>query len=102
MKKKEFLIKGATILVYQEGDWLDFLMQIKSTRLYQCTTIKGKIEDVTEEDAIDIWNRYYKKISKLDAKWRATLKKASKMRKPRRKRNVNSSEITEPLIRVIN
>lgn len=102
MKKKEFLIKGATIMVLQQGDWLDFLMQIKSTRFFHCTTIKGKIEDVTEEDAIDIWNRYYKKISKLDAKWRATLKKASKMRKPRRKGIVNSSEITEPLIRVIN
>lgn len=101
MKKKEFTVNGATILVLQVNGRLDFSMQIKSLRFFHCTTYKGEIEDVSEEDAIEIWNRYYKKISKLDAKWRAKLKKPSKLDKPRRKRNVNSSESSEPLIRVI-
>lgn len=101
MKKKEFKVNGATILVLQEGDRLEFSMQIKSLRLFQCTTYKGKIEDVTEENAIDIWNRYHKKVGKLDDAWIAKLKKHSKRRKPWKKRKEGSSESSEPIIREI-
>lgn len=101
MKSKNFNYKGATILVLQQDDWLDFLMQIKTTRLFHCTTIKGKIEDVTEEDAIDIWNRYYKKISKLDDAWKAKLKKHSRGRKHWQKKKKTTTESSEPVIRVI-
>lgn len=101
MKKKEFKVNGATILVLQEGDRLEFSMQIKSLRLFQCTTYKGKIEDVTEEDAIDIWNRYHVEIRQKDDAWRKKMKKLSKRRKPWRKRKEDSSESSVPIIREI-
>ena len=101
MKKKEFTVNGATILVLQADDWLDFSMQIKSLRFFHCTAYKGKIEDVTEEDAIDIWNRYHVEIKQKDDAWRKKMKKLSKRRKPWRKWKKGSSESSEPIIREI-
>jgi hypothetical protein len=101
MKQKEFKVNGATILVLQTDGWLDFSMLIKSTRYFHCITYRGKIEDVTEEDAIDIWNRYHKKVGKLEDAWIAELKRHSKRQKPWRKRKKGRSESSEPIIREI-
>jgi hypothetical protein len=101
VKKKEFTVNGATIMVLQVDDWLDFSMQIKSLRFFHCNTYKGKIEDITEEDAIETWNRYHEKVGKLDDAWIAELKKNSRRRKPWKKRKKSSSDSSEPLIREI-
>ena len=101
MKCKKYYFKGATILVLQADDWLDFSMLIKSTRYFHCTTYRGKIEDVTEEDAINIWKRYHKKVGKLEDAWIEKLKKHCKRRKPWRKGKKGSYESSEPIIREI-
>ena len=101
MKKKEFTVNGATIQVLQVGDSLDFSMQLKSPRLFHCTTYKGKIDDVTEEDAIDIWNRYHLEVIQKDIAWREKMEIRSKRRKSWRKRKESSSENSEQLIREI-
>ena len=101
MKRKEFIVNGATILVLQVDRWLVFSMQLKSQRLFHCTTYKGKIGDVTEEDAIEIWNQYHVEINQKDEAWRERMKKRSKRRKSWRKRKESSSENSEQLIREI-
>lgn len=98
MKKKEFTVNGATILVLQVDDWLNFSMQIKSLRFFHCATFKGKIDDVTEDDAIEIWNRYHTEITQKDEAWIAKL---FKRRKTWQKRNKSSSDSSKPLIREI-
>lgn len=99
--RKEFTVNGATILVLQMDRWLVISMQLKSQRLFHCNTYKGKIGDVTEEDAIEIWNQYHVEINQKDEAWRERMKKRSKRRKSWRKRKESSSESSEQLIREI-
>lgn len=101
MKTKEFIVNGATIYALQIGDSVAFHMSIKTCRCFHCVTLKAKIEDMNEQDARNIWNRYYRKIKKQDDAWRAELKKHSKSRKPRWKRKKSDSDGTEPVIREI-
>ena len=98
MKTKEFIVNGATIYALQNGDSVDCFMSIKTSRCFHCVTLEAKIEDITEEDAKNIWNRYYQRIKKQDDAWRAKLKGHSKSRKPKRKKSDNDSE---QVIRVI-
>ena len=101
MKRKEFVVNGATLYTLQIGDSVAFYMSIKTCRCFHCITLKAKIEDITEQDAKNIWNRYYRKIKKQDDAWRAELKKRSKSRKPRWKRKKFDSDGSEPVIREI-
>lgn len=101
MKHKKFEVMGATVLVLQKGDSVAFYMSIKTCRFFHCVTLKAKIEDITEEDAKNIWKRYYQIIKKQDDAWRAKLKKRSKSRKPRWKRKMSDSDGSEPVLREI-
>ena len=101
MRNKEFVVNGATIYALQIGDTVDFYMSIKTCRCFHCVSLKAKIEGITEQDARNIWNRYYHKIKKQDDAWRAKLKKRSKSRRPRWKRKKFDSDGSEPVIREI-
>ena len=59
MKVKKFEFKGATILVLQEGEMVEFYMNYKTSDYFFCVGYKAKIEDITECDAISIWNQYF-------------------------------------------
>lgn len=59
MKCKNFFIKGATILVLQEGEMVEFYMNYKTSDYFFCVGYKAMIEDITECDAISIWNQYF-------------------------------------------
>ena len=59
MKCKKFDFKGATILVLQEGEMVEFYMNYKTSNYFFCVGYKAKIEDITECDAISIWNQYF-------------------------------------------
>ncbi len=58
MKCKKFNFKGASILVLQEGEMVEFYMNYKTSDYFFCVGYKAKIEDITECDAISIWNQY--------------------------------------------
>lgn len=59
MKVKKFEFEGATILVLQEGEMVEFYMNYKTSDYFFCVGYKAKIEDITECDAISIWNQYF-------------------------------------------
>lgn len=59
MKCKNFNFKGATILVLQEGEMVEFYMNYKTSDYFFCVGYKAKIEDITKCDAISIWNQYF-------------------------------------------
>jgi hypothetical protein len=59
MKCKKFNFKGASILVLQEGEMVEFYMNYKTSDYFFCVGYKAKIEDITECDAISIWNQYF-------------------------------------------
>ena len=59
MKVKKFEFKGATILVLQVGEMVEFYMNYKTSDYFFCVGYKAKIEDITECDAISIWNQYF-------------------------------------------
>ena len=99
MKTKKFIVNGATIYALQVDDTVDFYMSIKSCRCFHCVTLKARIEDITEQDARNIWNRYYHKIKKQDDAHIAQLKKHSRCWKPRWKRKKSDSDGSEPVLR---
>jgi hypothetical protein len=100
MKTKEFIVNGATIYALQIGDLVDFCMSIKTCRCFHCVTLKARIEDITEQDAKNVWNRYYHTIKKQDDAWGRKMKQYSKSRKSW-KRKKSDSDDSEPVIRVI-
>lgn len=59
MKIKKFNFKGASILVLQEGEMVEFYMNYKTSDYFFCVGYKAKIEDITECDAISIWDQYF-------------------------------------------
>ena len=59
MNSKEAVIQGATILVLQDGEKVKFYMNYKTSDYFFCVGYKAKIEDITECDAISIWNQYF-------------------------------------------
>ena len=59
MKIKKFNFKGASILVLQDGEMVRFYMNYKTSDYFFCVGYKAKIEDITECDAISIWNQYF-------------------------------------------
>jgi len=59
MKSKKFIFKGASILVLQEGEMVEFYMNYKTSDYFFCVGYKAKIEDITECDAISIWDQYF-------------------------------------------
>lgn len=59
MKSKKFNIKGASILVLQEGELVMFYMNYKTGDYFFCVGYKAKIEDITERDAFSIWDQYF-------------------------------------------
>lgn len=92
MKSKSFSFKGATILVLQDGEMVEFYMNHVTSNYYFCTDYKAKLEDITERDAIRIWNQYSDRtveddnalISHYLAKMEARVKQ-QKTRKKRKK-----------------
>ena len=66
MKVRKFEFKGASILVLQEGEMVEFYMNYKTSDYFFCVGYKAKIEDITECDAISIWNQYSDKTSEYD------------------------------------
>jgi hypothetical protein len=101
MKTKKFIVNGATIYALQDSDSVEFIMSINTCRCFHCVTLKAKIEDITEQDAKNIWSRYYHKIKKKSDAWRAELKKLPKSRKSRWKRKRTDIDDSEPVIREI-
>ena len=59
MKSKKFNFKGASILVLQEGEFVEFYMNYKTSDYFFCVGYKAKIEDITERDAFSIWDQYF-------------------------------------------
>ena len=59
MNCKYFNYKGASILVLQKGEMVEFYMNYKTSDYFFCVGYKAKIEDITECDAISIWNQYF-------------------------------------------
>ena len=59
MKSKKFIFKGASILVLQECEMVEFYMNYKTSDYFFCVGYKAKIEDITECDAISIWDQYF-------------------------------------------
>ena len=59
MNSKEVVIQGATILVLQDGEKVKFYMNYKTSDYFFCVSYKAKIEDITECDAIGIWDQYF-------------------------------------------
>ena len=59
MKSKKFNFKGASILVLQDGEMVRFYMNYKTSDYFFCVCYKAKIEDITECDAIGIWDQYF-------------------------------------------
>ena len=99
MKSKKFSYKGASILVLQEGDMVMFYMNYKTSDYIFCVGYKAKIDDITECDAISIWNQYFDStvedenalISYTEAMMEA-MEKQQKSRKKRRRANPGRSE----------
>ena len=96
---KKFIIKGASMLVLQEGEMVEFYMNYKTSDYFFCVGYKAKIEDITEGDAISIWNQYFDStvedenalISYHQAMMEA-IEKQQKSRKKRKRANPGRSE----------
>lgn len=99
MKSKKFSYKGASILVLQEGEMVEFYMNYKTRDYIFCVGYKAKIEDITECDAISIWNQYFDStvedenalISYTEAMMEA-MEEQQKSRKKRKRANPGRSE----------
>ena len=99
MTSKKYNFKGASILVLQEGEMVEFYMNYKTSDYFFCVGYKAKIEDITECDAISIWNQYFDStvedenalISYHQAMMEA-MEKQQKSRKKRRRANPGRSE----------
>ena len=99
MKSKKFSYKGASILVLQEGEMVEFYMNYKTSDYFFCVGYKAKIEDITECDAISIWNQYFDStvegenalISYTEAMMEA-MEEQQKSRKKRKRANPGRSE----------
>ncbi len=93
MKSKKFNFKGASILVLQEGELVMFYMNYKTSDYFFCVGYKAKIEDITERDAIGIWDQYFDStvegenalISFYDAMIDEEMEKRQKTEKKRKK-----------------
>lgn len=90
MKVKKFEFKGATILVLQEGEMVEFYMNYKTSDYFFCVGYKAKIEDITECDAISIWNQYFDSTVEdenvLISYYQEMVEKMEKQQKSRKKR----------------
>ena len=90
MKSKKFNYKGATILVLQEGEMVEFYMNYKTCEYFFCDGYKAKIEDITECDAISIWNQYFDSTVEdenvLISYYQEMVEKMEKQQKSRKKR----------------
>ena len=58
MKIKEFIIKGAHVIVFQKGELVMFYMGYKTSDLHFCVGYKEKLSEITEEDAYCVWHEY--------------------------------------------
>ena len=94
MKVKKFEFKGATILVLQEGEMVEFYMNYKTSNYFFCVGYKAKIEDITECDAISIWNQYFdstvEEENALISYSEAMMEEIMKKQKSKRKRPKHS------------
>jgi len=94
MKCKNFFIKGASILVLQEGEMVEFYMNYKTSDYFFCVGYKAKIEDITECDAISIWEQYFdctvEKENALISYSEAMMEEIMKKQKSQRKRPKHS------------
>ena len=90
MKSKKFIFKGASILVLQEGEMVEFYMNYKTSDYFFCVGYKAKIEDITECDAISIWNQYFDSTVEdenvLISYYQEMVEKMEKQQKSRKKR----------------
>ena len=90
MKSKKFSYKGASILVLQEGDMVMFYMNYKTSDYIFCVGYKAKIDDITECDAISIWNQYFDSTvedeNALISYHQAMMEEIEKQQKSRKKR----------------
>ena len=95
MKSKKFVFKGATILVLQEGEMVEFYMNYKTSDYFFCVGYNAKIEDITECDAISIWNQYFDCIvedeNTLISYYEAMMEEMKEQQKPKKKRKKSNS-----------
>lgn len=59
MNCKYFNYKGASILVLQKGEMVEFYMNYMTSDYFFCVSYKANIEDISESDAIDIFGQYF-------------------------------------------
>ena len=90
MNSKEAVIQGATILVLQDGEKVKFYMNYKTSDYFFCVGYKAKIEDITECDAISIWNQYFDSTvedeNALISYHQAMMEAMEKQQKPKKKK----------------
>ena len=95
MKTKKFIFKGTSILVLQEGEMVEFYMNYKTRDYIFCVGYKAKIEDITECDAISIWNQYFDIVVEEENAFisycQAVMKSMEKQLKSRKKRKKTNS-----------
>lgn len=95
MKSKKFNFKGASILVLQDGEMVRFYMNYKTSDYFFCVCYKAKIEDITECDAIGIWDQYFDSTVKdenaLISFHEAMMEAMEKQQESRKKRKKTNS-----------
>jgi len=80
--------------VLQEGEMVEFYMNYKTSDYFFCVGYKAKIEDITECDAISIWEQYFdctvEKENALISYSEAMMEEIMKKQKSQRKRPKHS------------
>lgn len=78
----------------QEGEMVEFYMNYKTSDYFFCVGYKAKIEDITECDAISIWNQYFdstvEEENALISYSEAMMEEIMKKQKSKRKRPKHS------------
>ena len=78
----------------QEGEMVEFYMNYKTSDYFFCVGYKAKIEDITECDAISIWEQYFdctvEKENALISYSEAMMEEIMKKQKSQRKRPKHS------------
>ena len=90
MNSKQVVIQGATILVIQVGERVEFYMNFKTNDYFFCIGYKAKIEDLDEYDFLDIWKQYFDEVigmeNALISYHQTMMEEMEKQRKTRKKR----------------